>query len=60
MSLDKFISNFKATFFDANRKQQEELALWALCQTGTVLAYTQDFNTHAHLTGYNDDPLISW
>lgn len=57
LNLVDFMLDFKAAFFDPNRKNKAEVALRALRQTGTVTAYTQTFNTHARLIGWPDEPL---
>ncbi|KNZ61407.1 uncharacterized protein VP01_14047g1, partial [Puccinia sorghi] len=45
---DEFLDDFRCSFFDHNHQHRAEVALQSLCQTGTVLAYTQVFNSHAH------------
>ena len=55
----EFIDDFKASFFDHNRKHRSEVALRNLRQTGTVSAYTQEFNMHARTVGWVDTPLMS-
>ncbi|KNZ54598.1 uncharacterized protein VP01_2904g3, partial [Puccinia sorghi] len=42
-----FLNNFRTSFFDHKCRHREKVALQNLRQTGTVLAYTQDFNQHA-------------
>ncbi|KNZ47872.1 uncharacterized protein VP01_6078g1, partial [Puccinia sorghi] len=54
-----FLNNFRSSFFDQNRQQHAEVALRNLCQTGTMLAYTQDFNQHTCTMGWADAPLMS-
>ena len=58
-SFEAFTNDFKATFFDANRKHKAEVALRGLRQTTTVIAYTHDFNVHARTAGWADPPLMS-
>ncbi|KNZ46974.1 uncharacterized protein VP01_6786g1, partial [Puccinia sorghi] len=41
-----FLKNFRSSFFDHNRQHCAKTALRNLRQTGTVSAYTQDFNQH--------------
>ncbi|KNZ46253.1 uncharacterized protein VP01_742g4, partial [Puccinia sorghi] len=43
---DKFLDDFR-------------FALQSLHQTGTVLAYTQEFNSHARTVGWANNPLMS-
>ncbi|KNZ60677.1 uncharacterized protein VP01_15208g1, partial [Puccinia sorghi] len=45
---DDFLNNFRSSFFDHNRRHCAKVALWNLCQTGTVSAYTQDLPAHSH------------
>ncbi|KNZ45018.1 uncharacterized protein VP01_8569g1 [Puccinia sorghi] len=59
VSFNKFLDDFKSSFFDHNCQHLAEVALQSLCQTGTVLAYTQDFNSHACTIGWADAPLMS-
>ncbi|KNZ60945.1 uncharacterized protein VP01_14798g1, partial [Puccinia sorghi] len=54
-----FLNNFRSSFSDQNCRHCAEVALWNLRQTGTVLAYTQDFNQHARTMGWADTPLMS-
>ncbi|KNZ63933.1 uncharacterized protein VP01_10831g1, partial [Puccinia sorghi] len=39
-----FLNDFRSSFVDHNRRHCAKVALRNLCQTGTVSAYTQDFN----------------
>lgn len=55
----EFINDFKASFYDHNRRHRAEVALRNLRQNGTVSAYTQDFNMHARTIGWDDAPLMS-
>ncbi|PLW15930.1 hypothetical protein PCANC_16487 [Puccinia coronata f. sp. avenae] len=43
----EFLNNFKARFFNLNRKHQAEVALRSIYQTSMVAAYMQAFNMHA-------------
>ncbi|KNZ61821.1 uncharacterized protein VP01_13525g2, partial [Puccinia sorghi] len=54
-----FIDDFKSSFFDHNCRHRAGVALQNLRQTGTVLTYTQDFNSHARTVGWADSPLTS-
>ncbi|KNZ58219.1 uncharacterized protein VP01_1974g9 [Puccinia sorghi] len=55
----EFIENFKSSFFDHNHRHHAKLALRNLRQTGTVLTYTQNFNSHARTIGWDDAPIMS-
>ncbi|KNZ44269.1 uncharacterized protein VP01_9335g1, partial [Puccinia sorghi] len=50
---------FRSSFFDCNSRHHPKVALRNLCQTGAVLAYTQDFNKHTHTVGWANTPLMS-
>ncbi|KNZ52515.1 uncharacterized protein VP01_3548g3 [Puccinia sorghi] len=56
---EKFLDDFRFSFFDQNHQHHAEVALQSLRQTGTVLAYTQEFNSHAPTVGWADTPLMS-
>ncbi|KNZ47525.1 uncharacterized protein VP01_6330g1, partial [Puccinia sorghi] len=45
---DKFLDEFRCSFFDHNCQHRAEVTLQSLRQTGTVSAYMQEFNSHAH------------
>ncbi|KNZ47787.1 uncharacterized protein VP01_6146g1, partial [Puccinia sorghi] len=47
----------KSLFFDHNHRAK--LSLQNLCQTGTVLTYTQEFNLHYNTFGWADTALMS-
>ncbi|KNZ53852.1 uncharacterized protein VP01_3118g2 [Puccinia sorghi] len=51
---NKFLEDFKSSFFDHNCQHHAEVSLQSLRQTGTVLAYTQEFNSHAPTVGLAD------
>ncbi|KNZ61591.1 uncharacterized protein VP01_13815g1, partial [Puccinia sorghi] len=53
-----FLKDLEASFFDHNRQQRAKVALRNICQTGTVLSYTQDFNQHARTAGWPDARLM--
>jgi hypothetical protein len=55
----KFLNDFKASFFDLNRKHQAKVALQSIRQTGTVAAYTQAFNMHACALEWSESTLMS-
>ncbi|KNZ62925.1 uncharacterized protein VP01_12076g1, partial [Puccinia sorghi] len=55
----EFLDDFRCIFFDHNCQHLAEVALQSLHQTGTVLAYTQEFNSHAHTVGWAEAPLMS-
>jgi hypothetical protein len=55
----EFFNDFKASFFDLNRKHQAEVALRSIRQTGTVAAYTQAFNMHACALEWSESTLMS-
>ncbi|KNZ63358.1 uncharacterized protein VP01_11557g1, partial [Puccinia sorghi] len=46
VAFDEFLDDFNSSFFDHNCQHHAEVALQSLRQTGTVLAYTQEFNSH--------------
>ncbi|KNZ48951.1 uncharacterized protein VP01_5302g1, partial [Puccinia sorghi] len=54
----EFINDFKSSFFDHDHHHRTDVALRNLCQTSTVLAYTQDLNSHARTVGWADTPLM--
>ncbi|KNZ59561.1 uncharacterized protein VP01_1702g3 [Puccinia sorghi] len=54
-----FLNDFKSSFFDNNRRHCSKVALQNLGHTGTVWAYTQDFNQHACTVGWANTPLMS-
>jgi hypothetical protein len=54
----EFLNDFKASFFDLNRKHQVEVALQSICQTSTVVAYTQAFNMHACALKWSKSTLM--
>ncbi|KNZ59531.1 uncharacterized protein VP01_170g6 [Puccinia sorghi] len=54
-----FLNDFKPSFFDHNRQHCVKVALQNLCQTGTVSAYTQEFNSQARTIGWANAPLMS-
>ncbi|KNZ50459.1 uncharacterized protein VP01_4415g1 [Puccinia sorghi] len=56
---DEFRDDFRSIFFDQNHQKCAEVALQSLHKTGTVSAYTQDFNSHACTVGWADTPLMS-
>ncbi|KNZ48149.1 uncharacterized protein VP01_5876g1, partial [Puccinia sorghi] len=53
---NKFLNDFRSRFFHQNRWHHAGVALRNLRQTGTVLAYTQDF---ARTIGWAKTPLMS-
>ncbi|KNZ61378.1 uncharacterized protein VP01_14096g1 [Puccinia sorghi] len=55
---NKFLDDFKSIFFYRNRQHRAEVAL-SIFQTGTVWAYTKDFNSHACTVGWANAPLMS-
>ncbi|KNZ61669.1 uncharacterized protein VP01_13728g2, partial [Puccinia sorghi] len=59
LDFNKFLDDFKSIFFDHNCQSPAEVALQSLCQTGKVLAYTQEFNSHACHIGWADAPLMT-
>ncbi|KNZ45289.1 uncharacterized protein VP01_8294g1 [Puccinia sorghi] len=59
VAFNEFLDDFKSSFFDHNRQHHAEVALRSLCQTGTVSAYTQDFNSHAQKVGWADTCHVS-
>ncbi|KNZ61512.1 uncharacterized protein VP01_13907g1 [Puccinia sorghi] len=59
VAFNKFLDNFKSSFFDQNFQHCAEVTLVSLCQTGTVSAYIQEFNSHARTVGWADTPLMS-
>ncbi|KNZ51108.1 uncharacterized protein VP01_4091g3 [Puccinia sorghi] len=52
-----FVNYFRC-FFDHNHWHHAKVTLRNLRQTGTMLAYTQDFNQHACTVGWADAPLM--
>ncbi|KNZ61887.1 uncharacterized protein VP01_1343g1 [Puccinia sorghi] len=58
MFFDDFLNNFRSSFFNHNH-QHAKVALQNLCQTGNVLAYTQDFNQHTRTVGWANTLLMS-
>ncbi|KNZ57264.1 uncharacterized protein VP01_219g10 [Puccinia sorghi] len=54
-----FLNDFRSSFFDHNSRHCVEVAWRNLRQTGTVLAYMQEFNQHACTVGWADTPLMS-
>ncbi|KNZ62336.1 uncharacterized protein VP01_1283g10 [Puccinia sorghi] len=56
---DEFLDEFRCSFFDHNRQHNAEVALQSLCQSGTVSAYTQEFNLHARTVGWANTPQMS-
>lgn len=54
-----FSSNFRATFFDTDRKNRAEKELRALVQTKTAAQYVIKFNLLAPTTGWELSTLIS-
>ncbi|KNZ62688.1 uncharacterized protein VP01_1236g4 [Puccinia sorghi] len=57
--LEKFLDDFRFSFFDHNHQHCAEFTLQSLRQTGTVSAYTQKFNSHACTVGWANTPLMS-
>ncbi|KNZ63342.1 uncharacterized protein VP01_11577g1, partial [Puccinia sorghi] len=57
--LNEFLNDFKSSFFDHNHRHCAEVALQNLHHSGTVSAYTQDFNQHTHTMGWANTPLMS-
>ncbi|KNZ44612.1 uncharacterized protein VP01_899g3 [Puccinia sorghi] len=49
VAFNKFLNNFKSSFFDHNCQHRAEVALQSLRQTRTVSAYTQEFNSPTHM-----------
>ncbi|KNZ48225.1 uncharacterized protein VP01_5819g1 [Puccinia sorghi] len=47
----EFINHYKSSFFNQDHHHCTQLALQNLCQTGTVLAYTQYFNSQEPFVG---------
>ncbi|KNZ60547.1 uncharacterized protein VP01_1538g1 [Puccinia sorghi] len=47
VALEELLDDFKSSFFYPNCQHHAEVALQSLPQTGTVSAYTQEFNSHA-------------
>ncbi|KNZ46698.1 uncharacterized protein VP01_7033g1 [Puccinia sorghi] len=56
---DKFLDKFRCSLFDHNCQHHAEVALQSPRQTGTVSAYTQEFNSHSSTFGWADTPLMS-
>ncbi|KNZ46309.1 uncharacterized protein VP01_7375g1 [Puccinia sorghi] len=56
---DDFLNNLRSSFFDHNRQHRAKVALRNLHQTGTVSAYTQDFNQHTFTVVWADTQLMS-
>ncbi|KNZ63676.1 uncharacterized protein VP01_11142g1, partial [Puccinia sorghi] len=52
VALKKFLDDFKSILFDHNCQHHAGVAIQSLFQTGTVLAYTQEFNSHACTIGW--------
>ncbi|KNZ50872.1 uncharacterized protein VP01_41g8 [Puccinia sorghi] len=59
VAFNKFLDDFKSSLFDHNCQHCSQVAPQSLCQTGTVSAYTQEFNSHARTVGWADTPLMS-
>ncbi|KNZ47088.1 uncharacterized protein VP01_669g5 [Puccinia sorghi] len=59
VAFNKFLDDFKSSFFDHNCQHRAEVALQSLRQNGTVSAYMQEFNSHACTVGWTDTPLMS-
>lgn len=59
VTYDRFTTNFKAMYFDTEKKSKAEKALRALKQTKSVAAYVHEFNLHARNTGWETPTLIS-
>ncbi|KNZ64560.1 uncharacterized protein VP01_1015g5, partial [Puccinia sorghi] len=55
---NEFLNDFKSSFFEQNHQHRAEVALWNLHQTGSMLAYTQDFNQHTRTIGWANTPLM--
>ncbi|KNZ60011.1 uncharacterized protein VP01_1626g3, partial [Puccinia sorghi] len=55
----EFIDDFKSSFLDHNCRHHAEVALSKLCQTRTVVGYTQDFNLNARTIGWPNGPLMT-
>ncbi|KNZ64456.1 uncharacterized protein VP01_10273g1, partial [Puccinia sorghi] len=63
VSLNKFLNDFKSSFFDHNCQHRAEVSLQSLRQTGTVSAYTQELKSHACTVGWaetTDESLPAW
>ncbi|KNZ49284.1 uncharacterized protein VP01_510g21 [Puccinia sorghi] len=58
VAFDKFLDKFKSSFFDHNCQHCAEVSLQSLHQTGTVSAYTQEFNSHTCTVGWANTPLM--
>ncbi|KNZ48708.1 uncharacterized protein VP01_5465g1, partial [Puccinia sorghi] len=54
------LNNTRSSFFDHNYQHCAKVALRNLRQTGTILAYMQDFNQHTHTVGWAITPLMSY
>ncbi|KNZ49434.1 uncharacterized protein VP01_5006g1 [Puccinia sorghi] len=59
VAFNKFLEDFKSSFFDHDCQHCVEVFLRSLRQTGKVSAYMQDFNSHARTIGWAEAPLIS-
>ncbi|KNZ61102.1 uncharacterized protein VP01_14519g1, partial [Puccinia sorghi] len=59
VAFNKFLDNFESSFFDHNHQHCAEVSLHSLHRTGTVSAYTQEFNSHTGTVGWADTPLMS-
>ncbi|KNZ50108.1 uncharacterized protein VP01_459g8 [Puccinia sorghi] len=59
VAFEKFLDDFKSSFFEHNCQHRAEVALQSLRQTGTVTAYTQEFNSHSRTVGWANTPLMS-
>ncbi|KNZ57866.1 uncharacterized protein VP01_2052g1 [Puccinia sorghi] len=63
VAFNKFLDDFKSSFFNHNCQHRAEVALKSLRQTGTVSAYMQEFNSQAHTIGWantTDESLPAW
>lgn len=59
VTYDWFTSNFKAMYFNTEKKSKAEKAIWALRQTKSVAVYVHKFNMHSYNTSWETPTLIS-
>jgi hypothetical protein len=59
VTFERFVTNFKAMYFDTEKKAKAERALRNLTQKTSVAAYTHEFNIYATATGWETPTLIS-
>lgn len=59
VTFQRFVTNFKAMYFDTEKKAKAERALRTLTQKSTVAAYAHEFNIHSTATEWETPTLIS-